>query len=634
MMSDYHAEPTLVLLLRELDKFNRWERLGLELGLEPEDLEKIKMEQRGNVDESKREMLGLWLKNSATSCSWERVAIALERMKEMSLARSIRSMCLSDDSCSTQEIAKGTSVSSSDNVVQKMKVEFVELVVAIRKALEDRKPPVPIDDLVLCCRDGLLPSPPDELNSNEVKDVAKLFEIIQDRFCFHNYPLLELVVNVFLEDHTAVKKLMQKYHEQLEIFKNSTELQDLMKDIEQAHLSPPVSPSVDTMSTCNTGGMCRVVLTLVGGWLPRSVKNLESLMKEIFQEKQSVLAHLEVVHGSVIVSYLAPEFEAKILIAKANEAKHLFLLLGVQKLCIGDHLVFCETNASKFSFQESLLRAIESNNTHLVSFLVELKHLDPDFLHDPMPGLERSTPASSLFNASRLGFCIIIDILLKHGANVNILTGDGRTPLMAASRYGHVEAVGMLLSKGASLEILDKDGDTALRYANDNNQPQVVELLLKSGANPNVVGTDNWSCLLVSCCDNNYEIVPLLLEYGADRHHTDSQGKTCLMMASQNGHLESMRIMLNDASPAEINQTMKDGWCALSLAYDHPEAVELLLTHKADPNVYLEDGWNTLMLAHVENISGTVNVLLNDSRTELHCENCCACLHSKKGVKF
>ena len=589
-------------------KFNRWERLGLELGLEPEDLEKIEMEQRGNVDESKREMLGLWLKNSATSCSWKQVAIALERMKEMSLSRSIRSMCLSDDS--TQEIAKGTSVSSSDNVVRKVEVEFVELVVTIRKALEDGKPPVPIDDLVLCCRDGLLPSPPEELNSNEVKDVAKLFEIIQDRFCFHNYPLLELVVNVFLEGHTAVKKLMQKYHEHLEIFKNSTELQDIMKDIEQTHFSPPVSSSADTVSTCNTGGMCRVILTLVGGWLPRSVKNLDSLMKEIFQEKQSVLAHLEVVHGSVIVSYLAPEFEAKFLITKANEAKHLFLHLGVQKLCIGDHIVFCETNASKFSFQESLLRAIESNNTHLVSFLVELKNLDPDFLHDPMPELQRSTPASSLFIASQLGFCIIIDILLKHGANVNVLTGDGRTPLMAASKYGHVEAVGMLLSAGASLEILDKDGDTALRYANDNNQPQVVEFLLKSGANPNVVGTDNWSCLLISCCDNNHEIVPLLLEYGADRHHTTTQGKTCLMMASQNSHLESMRIMLNDSSPAEINQTMKGGWCALSLAYDHPEAVELLLTHGADPNVYLEDGCSTLMLAHAKNISGTVNAIL------------------------
>ena len=75
--------------------------------------------------------------------------------------------------------------------------------------------------------------------------------------------------------------------------------------------------------------------------------------------------------------------------------------------------------------------------------------------------------------------------------------------------------------------------------------------------------------------------------------------------------------MLNDASVADrINQTMKGGWCALSLAYDHPEAVELLLTHGADPNVYLEDGWSTLMLACEKNIPGTVNILLKDSRTK------------------
>ena len=75
--------------------------------------------------------------------------------------------------------------------------------------------------------------------------------------------------------------------------------------------------------------------------------------------------------------------------------------------------------------------------------------------------------------------------------------------------------------------------------------------------------------------------------------------------------------MLNDAFVADrINQTMKDGWCALSLAYDHPEAVELLLTHGADPNVCLEDGWSTLMLACEKNIIGTVNVLLKDPRTK------------------
>ena len=70
---------------------------------------------------------------------------------------------------------------------------------------------------------------------------------------------------------------------------------------------------------------------------------------------------------------------------------------------------------------------------------------------------------------------------------------------------------------------------------------------------------------------------------------------------------------MNDASVADrINQTMKDGWCALSLAYNHPEAVELLLTHGVDPNVCLEDGWSTLMLACEKNIIGTVNVLLED----------------------
>lgn len=69
MMSDYHAKPTLVQLLRKLEELNRWERLGLELDLKPADLETIELEQRGNVENSKTKMLRLWLKNP--SCSWE-----------------------------------------------------------------------------------------------------------------------------------------------------------------------------------------------------------------------------------------------------------------------------------------------------------------------------------------------------------------------------------------------------------------------------------------------------------------------------------------------------------------------------------------------------------------------------------
>ena len=183
---------------------------------------------------------------------------------------------------------------------------------------------------------------------------------------------------------------------------------------------------------------------------------------------------------------------------------------------------------------------------------------------------------------------------------------------MTASSHNHLDAVDLLVKTGADLEILDKDNDTALRYVNDHKNYEIMELLLKSGANPNVVGNDGWSCLLLACCDNLHKSVELLLKYGADPYHASSRGKTCLMMASQNGHIEALNHMLEVVPKEEINRQMEKGWSALSLAYDHPEAAELLLKKGADPNLPLEDGWTTLMLAcQKECHPKTVDVLLN-----------------------
>jgi len=96
-------------------------------------------------------------------------------------------------------------------------------------------------------------------------------------------------------------------------------------------------------------------------------------------------------------------------------------------------------------------------------------------------------------------------VLLTAGADVNVATPDGDTPLLIASASGHEAFSIFLLEHGANPNSADRNGITALHYAIMNglaeaasgismghapylrrpNMAELVKALLKHGANPN-----------------------------------------------------------------------------------------------------------------------------------------------------
>lgn len=78
-----------------------------------------------------------------------------------------------------------------------------------------------------------------------------------------------------------------------------------------------------------------------------------------------------------------------------------------------------------------------------------------------------------------------LELLIKHGANVNQVTGvGGMTPLHMSARRGTPRIAEALLDAGADVDARDKNGETPLRRAVNCGQESVVSLLLKRGANP------------------------------------------------------------------------------------------------------------------------------------------------------
>lgn len=77
-----------------------------------------------------------------------------------------------------------------------------------------------------------------------------------------------------------------------------------------------------------------------------------------------------------------------------------------------------------------------------------------------------------------------IEILLEKGANPNVSSTDGETPLMRVIRkFKDEDLVKLFLTKGAIVNAKNKHGWTALKDAVDSENPNIVKLLIEAGAN-------------------------------------------------------------------------------------------------------------------------------------------------------
>lgn len=85
----------------------------------------------------------------------------------------------------------------------------------------------------------------------------------------------------------------------------------------------------------------------------------------------------------------------------------------------------------------------------------------------------------ALLRASAHGKLALAEELVSTGADVNITSSNGFTPLHRAAQHGHVTVVEFLLSKGAKLKPASKDHDTPLSLAQKNGHEDIAEILRK-----------------------------------------------------------------------------------------------------------------------------------------------------------
>eukprot|EP01045_Picozoa_sp_COSAG04_P000282 COSAG04_NODE_6_length_47123_cov_87.347482_5_plen_1442_part_00 len=268
--------------------------------------------------------------------------------------------------------------------------------------------------------------------------------------------------------------------------------------------------------------------------------------------------------------------------------------------------------------------------------------LDVDAMSETASASGEKMQATALCRAVGHKQQVAVRLLLDRGANPNLPTSLGGTPLMHAAGVGPLPVMRMLLEAKAEVDAVHPEfGGTALHVACERNQADCAEALIRAGCDTSLRDNDGMTGREMAQKMDNTRVLDRLaaLEDGEK-----SRPEGSLLDAAQNGELATMERLLDGGldvdtrSEATTGKGSKTQMTALhtAVAYKQGAAVQLLLDRGANPNLTDSHGGGTpLACAAYKGYLSLMRLLLEykaqidapqkNGGTAFHC----ACLNNK-----
>lgn len=270
--------------------------------------------------------------------------------------------------------------------------------------------------------------------------------------------------------------------------------------------------------------------------------------------------------------------------------------------------------------QTLLHRAIDENKEHAAVFLIRSgcdlnspRQQGPD----GQGGDEAKDKASPLHLCCQWGLVRVLQTLIDHGANVNAVDCDNKTPLHVAIENQHDEIIAILLCHpGIDLKIRDKSGNTsfatALTVRNHKAAQSILERLPNAAEQMDQRGRN---FLHIAIMKDDLESVLFLLAIQVDvnsRVHDVNQTPPLHLAAASKNEMLVRNLILAGARINDKDATSKS---ALHMAAERGNlaAVSALLQNGADFDTTDSDGNNALHIAVREGHLAIVRELLTES---------------------
>jgi ankyrin repeat protein len=197
--------------------------------------------------------------------------------------------------------------------------------------------------------------------------------------------------------------------------------------------------------------------------------------------------------------------------------------------------------------------------------------------------------ARPIHSAVLSGKTDLIQLLINHGADVNVTDAQGRTALEFAATQNDTNAAKLLLASKAAIETRDKDGNTPLYEAVDKGNAAMVSLLLDSGATVDDANNKNTTPLLLAVSRGRVDVTRILLEHKADPNRSGgiqipSQNYLGnwppILLAVDRDENDILKLLLDAGGNPDSGSPI----FSAILNKNNVEAVRLLLDHRANPN--------------------------------------------------
>ena len=189
-----------------------------------------------------------------------------------------------------------------------------------------------------------------------------------------------------------------------------------------------------------------------------------------------------------------------------------------------------------------------------------------------------------LLLAVEKGHIGVLELLIKHEANLEVSDPDGFTPLIMSAELNHPELLQLLLDAGADIAAEDKAERTALDWA-IIMQSAEAETILRENAAPSSAEKS----FIAAIQTNNIDAVKALLKKGVDVNEPAYTTKTPLHYASHSRNKDILKLMLIEG--ADLEAKTEQGFTPLSYAIglNHPDNCRILLEAGADVDAI--DNW-------------------------------------------